>query len=183
MGKRGPKKEPDALQRLKGHPAKARKRRTLAVMPSTGAPRPPRWLDPIARAEWRRLSVELHRLGLLTMLDLGQFGAYCQAYARWRRAERRLAARLRHRDGELVTTKSGYGQIHPLITLAKQAIDTMTRLAAEFGLSPSARASLALPLDQTAPIHDRPDQPAPAADRDEFETFLKETRQRGPSSA
>ena len=46
-------------------------------------PKPPDFLSAAAKAEWDRLAPELHRLGLLTVLDHGPFAALCQATAMW----------------------------------------------------------------------------------------------------
>jgi len=137
----------------------------------------PVWLSATAKAEWRRRAPELSRLGLLTDLDVAQFAAYCQAYARWVRFERRLEALMRTRDGELVETPNGFQQPHVMVKMAKDAADTMRRFAALFGMSPSDRASLSMPLDPTAPkpnVSDKPATVMPA--RDEFNEFLQRKR-------
>jgi P27 family predicted phage terminase small subunit len=176
MGRRGPKKEPTALQRLKGFPGK--RRHAQEPTPSAARVACPSWLSPEAREEWQRLEPELTRLGLLTDVDVAQFAACCQWYARWRRYETRIAAivaaaeKEKNHDGDLVTANSGYQQAHPYVVLAAKAADEMRKFAALFGLSPSDRVSLQLPLDPTTPsTHPRPPKPS-----DEFEQFLKRTR-------
>ncbi len=137
---------------------------------------PPPWLDAVAKAEWRRLEPELARLGLLTVLDVAKFAGYCRWYARWRRYESQLSALARKKSGELlVMKKSGIVLQHPLVSMAKQAADMMNRFGSQFGLSPSDRASLSLPVNPTAPAHDRVTDP-PRPPRDEFEEFLTSNR-------
>lgn len=144
--------------------------------------RPPSWLDATAKAEWRRLEPELSRLGLLTVLDVTKFAAYCRWFSRWRRYEAQLTALGRKKHGELTVAKSGYIQQHPLVSMAKMAAEMMNRFGSQFGLSASDRASISLPLDPTAPKHDRPDQGPPAKPRDEFDEFLKRNRRtNGPA--
>jgi P27 family predicted phage terminase small subunit len=67
------------------HPARATARK--AADPSE----PPDFLSAYARDEWRRVAPELHRLGLVTTLDVALLAVYCTAYARWRTAEELLA--------------------------------------------------------------------------------------------
>ena len=54
-------------------------------------PAPPSWLPSYAQDEWWTTGPELHRLGLLTVLDLMPFAAYCQSYTMWRTASETLA--------------------------------------------------------------------------------------------
>ena len=173
MGRRGPPKTPTALNRLRGNPGKRKAiREAKPPQPPLEEMGPPAWLDQMAKAEWRRLAPQLVRLGLLTVLDVTKFAAYCRWYARWRKNE----AQLLTMQTELVTLKSGYAQQHPLVAMAKQAAEMMNRFGSQFGLSASDRASISLPLDPTSPTHDKPDQPPPVKPRDEFEDFLRKNR-------
>jgi len=80
----------------------------------------------------------LHRLNLLTVLDVGPFSAYCSAYAHLRQAEEAL-----QRSGELtIKTAESHPRVNPLVRMASQAMDDMRRIGAEFGLSPNARLRL-----------------------------------------
>ena len=85
-----------------------------------------------------QLAPELHKLKLLTVLDVGPFSAYCCAYAHWQQAEEAL-----ERSGELtIKTAEGHPRVNPLVRIASQAMDDMRRIGAEFGLSPNARLRL-----------------------------------------
>src|SRR5690242_7512753 len=57
-----------------------------------GPPDPPDFLMSEAVEEWHRLASGMYATGLLTQMDRGPFAAYVQSYARWREAERLLAA-------------------------------------------------------------------------------------------
>jgi P27 family predicted phage terminase small subunit len=131
----------------------------------------------IAKVEWRRLEPELTRLGMLTVLDLSKFAAYCRWYSRWRRCEQRLDKLFTTKAGEVITTKSGYEQQHPQVAMARAALEVMNRLGTQFGLSPSDRTGFGLPLDPTAPAHDKPETPS-RPPRDEFDEFLRENRKK-----
>ncbi len=85
----------------------------------------------------------LHKLNLLTILDIGPFSAYCCAYAHWQQAEEAL-----QRSGELtIKTTEGHPRVNPLVRIASQAMDDMRRIGAEFGLSPNARLRLRVQTD------------------------------------
>jgi phage terminase small subunit len=77
MGRRGPLPEPDKLRLLRGNPSKTPPRWQVKARPV--APTPPTWLDREARAEWRRVTPELERLGLLSHIDRGMLTLYCDA--------------------------------------------------------------------------------------------------------
>ena len=79
----------------------------------------------------------MHRLGLLTVLDVGPFAAYCSALAHWRVAEEAIE-RL---DSMVITTKTGE-RVHPLIRIASQAANDALKFGAHFGLSPISRLRL-----------------------------------------
>ena len=51
---------------------------------------PPEFPAPYAINEWYRVGPELHRLGLLTVLDVSALAAYCESYSIWRQAAEML---------------------------------------------------------------------------------------------
>jgi P27 family predicted phage terminase small subunit len=65
----------------------------------------PKWLEPEAKKEWRRLARQLEQIGVLTEVDQAAFASYCQAYARWKEAEEFIT-----QHGTIVRTPSGYWQ-------------------------------------------------------------------------
>ena len=139
MAVRGRKPKPTAVKMLEGNPGKRKlNENELNVVKLTGdVPSPPSWLLPDAKKEWKRLAKNLSDLGVLTNLDLQTFASYCQAYARWKDAERKIAER-----GNIIETKTGYLQQNPLINISQSNQKVMLRTAAEFGLTPSARARI-----------------------------------------
>ena len=86
MGRRGPPPKPTKLRVLTGNPGK-RRLNQREPQPSKDAPRCPAWLTTDAKKVWRRLSVELKRLGVLTVIDRDALVIYCQLYGRWKEAE------------------------------------------------------------------------------------------------
>jgi len=73
--------------------------------------------------EWWRVAPELHRLGLLAMIDTMLLAAYCVASSRWRLAEETLA-RIADNDsmhGLLVKAVDGNVRRNPLTKIAADA--------------------------------------------------------------
>jgi P27 family predicted phage terminase small subunit len=115
---------------------------TLAIE----ATAPPPYLNGDAADEWNRVAQELAHMRLLATSDASVLAAYCQSFARWRAAELALAE-MAKRDpilrGLMVRSKNGTPMQNPLVGTAARAASDMVRYAAEFGLSPSARARIA----------------------------------------
>ena len=95
----------------------------------------PKHLKGEARLEWRRLGRKLVECGLFADIDTGALALYCQAFARWVEAEAKLAE-----FGIVVKAPSGFVQQSPYLAIANKAMDQMTRLLVEFGMSPSSRS-------------------------------------------
>ncbi len=92
------------------------------------------------------MAPELHRLGLLTRIDVACLAAYCQNYARWRTAEEaltRMADRDEHTGALLVRTADGNAKRNPLVKIAADAAADMLAFGSQFGMIPSARVRLA----------------------------------------
>ncbi len=91
--------------------------------------------------------MELHRLGMLTLLDVSALAAYAQAFGRWIQAERTIA-KMAEKDtvsgGLMIKTTKGNAIQNPMVGTANKAASDMVKYAAEFGLTPAARARLAL---------------------------------------
>jgi len=106
-----PPPEHPHLRLLKGNPGKRRARVPPEPTHTPGnAPPPPRHLHGYAREAWLELAPELHRLNLLTTLDLGPFSVYCAAYATWRQAEEaRASGRIDDRDHRRLSTGQSDG--------------------------------------------------------------------------
>ena len=132
----GRSKKPTALKLLEGNPGK-RPLNPYEPKPSKKAPPCPKWLEPEAKKEWRRLAGKLERLGILTEADMGVFASYCQAYARWKAAEEIISS-----HGFVSKTPSGYLQTIPHVSVAKEYARIMNRCAEQLGLTPASRSKL-----------------------------------------
>lgn len=134
---KGRKPLPTSLKILTGNPGKKRLPKN-EPMPDSTLPEPPDHLDRYARDEWERMAHGLHGLGLLTSTDAGVFAAYCTAYSTWRQASEEI-----QRQNETGGPLSGLvidGKVNPLIRLKRDAAADLVKYAAEFGMSPQARA-------------------------------------------
>lgn len=78
---------------------------------------------------------ELARMGVVTVVDRAALAAYCQAWSRWVDSEAQVA-----RLGTIVKTANGNLIQNPYLAVANRAMEQMTRLAAEFGMTPSSRS-------------------------------------------
>jgi len=140
MGTRGRLPMSQGLRVIRGDARPSRARPQIeATVPDT-VPEPPAWLSEPVCAEWRSVSHELHRLGLLTELDLQLFAAWCVSVARWKAA---LAALAQVNDDERLT--------HPLSKVCRDSAREMQRLGAPLGLAgPSSRARLSVSVKRPA---------------------------------
>ena len=132
----GRKPKPTNIKILEGNPGK-RKLNEHEPQPQRKAPPCPKWLEPEAKKEWRRLAKTLEAMGVLTEADMAAFAGYCQAYARWKEAEERITDR-----GLVIRTPSGYPQQVPYISIAQQYLKLMQQFAEQFGLTPAARSRI-----------------------------------------
>ena len=136
MATRGRKPKPTAMKELEGNPGK-HPLNTSEPMPNKKAPACPKWLEPEAKKEWRRLAKQMEAIGILTEVDMAAFAGYCQAYARWKEAEEFI-----EQHGTIVKTPSGYWQQVPQVSIAQTNLKVMLKFCSEFGLTPSSRSRM-----------------------------------------
>lgn len=168
---RGRKPKPVELRVL--HGTAAERAQAAYPKPRRALPRCPEHLTGEAEKCWRRLSRELYDAGLLSTIDREALAAYCMAYARYRKAEDMLAetseviltAQREDEDG----TKTGGNLVqNPWLAVSNRALDQMTKLAAEFGMTPSSRSRVKAEISaarQAAPVRERHER-GPASDDD-----------------
>jgi len=119
MGKRGRLPMPPHLRLLKGDGRPSRARQPVAAEIPATKPEPPSWLPEQACAEWRSVSGELFRLGLLTTLDTAPLAAWAVAAARFKAASEALQAMP---ESERLISK---GKVNPLVKIVRNAADEM----------------------------------------------------------
>ena len=144
----GRKPKPSAIKILEGNPGK-RPLNKNEPKPLKEAPPCPKWLEPEAKKEWRRLAKSLEAMGVLTEADMAAFAGYCQAYARWKQAEEFMSQR-----GMVCQTSSGYWQQIPQVSIAQQYLKLMQQFAEQFGLTPAARSRIIAGNGDNVPVDD-----------------------------
>lgn len=138
--------KPAALSKLEGNPSK-RKPRVEIAMP-LDMPTPPQFLDSVALEEWGRLAIGLNAVGVLSFVDMGVMAAYCDSFSTWYRATQLLNGIRSQSDGELLSLVQvdgdGIMYKNPLLLQAEKAKSEMIKYASELGMTPVARARIAV---------------------------------------
>lgn len=98
---------------------------------------PPAWLSDPAQDEWNERAPILASNGLLTECDLDTLALYCITWVNWRDAEEAI-----QREGNTTTAQSGYKQVSPYCTIAKNERAELMRLGDKLGLNPGARSRI-----------------------------------------
>jgi P27 family predicted phage terminase small subunit len=150
----GPPPKPTHLKLVTGNPGR-RPLNKREPKPAAGVPSVPAHLSAPAKAEWRRISRALAKMGILTGIDRAALGAYCQAYADWTEAEKELAANGRvintpgktktktAKDGSVTEeTTGGYPVQSPWLPIRNRALELMHKFLTEFGLTPASRSRI-----------------------------------------
>lgn len=106
---------------------------------------PPDFLADEAADEWRRIVPALYALRIFSELDVAALGAYCTAYANWKKAliQLNFSADDERHSGLVIEGKEGGPVVNPWLNVANRAAADMVKYAGEFGMSPVARARLA----------------------------------------
>ena len=176
MGRPGPKPLPSNVHALRGNPSKKPLGQLLDdFKPEVEIPDFPVWIWPEAKKEWKRITVELERYGLVSRLDRAALVLYCQAWAKLTWAERMLTramkaaeeARLQCEqdgkeytggDGMMVKTANGNFTYSHHWVVGKHAASEVKRYLDLFGLSPSARSRVSTSDNRQAALFEEASQ-------------------------
>ena len=137
---RGRIPKPTAVKLLDGNPGK-RRINGREPKPPGSLPDCPDYLASEAKAEWARIAHILNQIGLLTQVDRTLMAGYCQTYARWVEAERRLAE-----TPLILRTPAGYIQQSPWLSISNKQLELMAKYMTELGLTPASRSRLAIQM-------------------------------------
>ena len=150
----GPPPTPTHLKLLRGNPGKQKLRpEPQPLIPKT-CPEPPPHVTGYAADEWWETAPELHRLGLLTRVDVPALAAYCHAFGQWRMAAETLAKMAANdpvTGGQIIKTKYGDAVQNPLVSITRKHAADVVRYAGEFGLTALARSRLAASINAPTP--------------------------------
>jgi P27 family predicted phage terminase small subunit len=142
MGRRGPPPKPTRLKAAAGNPGH-RPLNPAEPRPAVAVPACPTWLPKRAKAEWRRITPELHRLGLVALIDAVALASYCVAVAELEEATRTL-----EKEGRVsvwvLFDKQGVKvgerlKAHPAVAMQRDAARLVKQFVGEFGLTPASR--------------------------------------------
>ena len=154
MARVGRPRKPTALKIAGGNPGKRALPKNEPT-PVVSAPRPPSFLTPVARAEWRRMVKELGALKMLARVDRAAMAGYCMAWSDFVLAREHLLT-----DADYIQETSGGMAASVWLRMSNEASKQIRQYTSEFGLSPSARVG----LSSTVPV------------ADDDEAFLNESR-------
>ena len=107
---------------------------------------PPTWLSPLAIEEWHRVVGDLESQGRLANVDVSMLAGFCQEMGTYRRLTVWL-----DQHGHVYELPNGISALRPESKLADASLKNAIRLAAEFGLTPSARTRTNTELVEEAP--------------------------------
>lgn len=135
----GRKRIPDSLKALKGTLQNCRINRDAPnpdVAPQNEM-QPPKFLDAVGKAEYRKKAELLHRLGVFREGDNVALAAYASAFSHWKAAMDVL-----NEEGLLITDVKGNKVQNPALFIVKRALEDMRHFIVEFGLTPASRQRL-----------------------------------------
>jgi len=135
MGTRGPKPLPTSIKKKKGTFQACRSAKDeYSPKTFTELPKPPVFLNKWAKSEYMTVGNILIQDNLLATIDLSLFITYCQQMGVYYESQQTLK-----KEGRIIETKSGYKQPHPAVSDGNTALGQAMKIAASFGITPSAR--------------------------------------------
>ena len=147
MGKRGPKKTPTNILKLRGS-ERAKDRQKNEPIPKQGMPKPPDWLDGEGLKEWFKWAQLLYDQGTLTLIDANVLAYYCEAHADFLYAKELCRTR-GGKTAMVIKTTNGNMMTSPAYAIKRHAMALATKLAAELGMSPTGRTEINVPKPKT----------------------------------
>jgi len=148
MGKRGPRKTPTPIKIARGTNRTDYSKEPQP--PRSAAVKMPKHLGKVAAAKWRQLLPLLDSIKLMTDADIDALARYCDTFEWW------LATRATlKKDGDTYPILNDGGEVkyiaqRPEVSIAHKLAQQLRQLEQDFGLNPSARASLSVEPEKTA---------------------------------
>tara|TARA_R110002050_G_scaffold26276_6_gene69466 strand:- start:90 stop:566 length:477 start_codon:yes stop_codon:yes gene_type:complete len=144
---KGRKKTPTKIKEMQGTLEKSRTiENEMVVDQVSELPIVPEWLSEIGKKEFVKVTKQLFNLGMLYVVDLKLVEAYSNEISLYLECEMKL--RKENRIDDFVSTEGVLlrRQASPLLKMKNDALNNSLKLAAQFGLTPVARASIAAPV-------------------------------------
>lgn len=114
-----------------------KKPKLVTVKAAKGIPSCPAALSREGKAEWKRVTKELDAMGLLAKVDRGALTAYCEAWEEFVLLLKKVRS-----EGPVVYTDKGNAIQNPTLGAKNNAAQRVMKFAAQFGMTPVARAKL-----------------------------------------
>lgn len=161
---RGRKPTPTNLKLIRGNPGK-RPMRMDEFRPERAIPRCPTHLKGESRKEWKRITEELDKYGMISEVDRGALAMLCTLWGRYVAAEEMIEKAAQQSPGSaglFVKSPNNFPIQSPWLAVSNRAIEQYKGLCAEFGLTPAARVR-AVPMTSQASLFPDAEPGAPAA--------------------
>lgn len=133
----GRKKKPSAIKKLNGNPGKRKVNQKEPQYGEITHVDPPTYMKPDGKKVWHSLIGLLIDEGVLQVTDLHVLEVFCNSYAVYRLANRKL-----NQMGILITTPKGDLKKNPAATLINETTRQMATYGAMLGLDPASRQAL-----------------------------------------
>ncbi len=173
MGLRGPPPKPNVVRLLTGNAARRPINLSDGINPDVAVPDAPSWLCRDGLKEWKRITVELEAIGLISRLDRAALTLYCQTWGQLCLLERAFLAQQKGmvekgREAGMdldvaamraffAATPSGFVRQAPLYRQISELREECNRYLAAFGLSPTARMRVKASAGQ-GELFEKPDK-------------------------
>ena len=145
----GRHKLPTKIKEAQGTLEKSRQvSNEMQVSSVTSMPVAPVFLNEYGVAEWHKVTNQLYELDMLHDVDLALLSAYCREMGTYMELAAAtpvggMVERTFDKDGRLRASKA-----KPEVRLMRESLDRALKLATQFGLTPSARASISAPVKE-----------------------------------
>ena len=144
MGRRGTKPTPTQILEARGS-WQAKHRKPYDPTPDDECPEEPGWFEEAVSAEYQKLVGGLARMGILGVVDENVLARYCAVWIRYVELEKALA-----RDGLYILDDDGRKILNPAIDKINSLCDKLLRMEQQLGMTPSARAGIAIDRNKKA---------------------------------
>lgn len=136
----GPRPTPTGILRLRG--SNEVSHRKDEPVPTKPLPECPDWINAEAKLVWAQVVPQLDAMGILGGIDANALSRYCQLWSRWKDAEQFI-----QKYGSTYSLNDEAGkpkcfQQFPEVAIAHRLAAQLTKMEAEFGMTPSSRTRI-----------------------------------------